>query len=58
MPLAEAVRAPEPKSVNDVILALTKWFTKNNRITVGGILKSLDQGGFGELREREFTLAF
>lgn len=58
MLLTEGVRAPEPTSVNDVIHSLTKWFTKNNRITVGLILKSLDRGGFGELRDREFNMAF
>lgn len=42
IPLAEGVRAPEPKSVNDVIQALTQWLNKYDRVTPASILKSLD----------------
>ena len=36
---------------------MTTWLQKHDRITIGGIFRSLDRGGFGELREREFAKA-
>lgn len=33
---------------------MSVWLQKHNRISVSGILRSLDRGGFGELRESEF----
>lgn len=47
----------EAKTLGDLISRMTAWLQKFNRISVGGIMRSLDRGGFGELRESEFKNA-
>jgi len=47
----------EPKTVQEVVGRMAAWLHKHDRITIGGIFRSLDRGGFGELREREFAKA-
>ena len=34
------------------------WVKKYDRITVGGIFRSLDRGRFGELKQEDFGRAF
>ena len=57
MPLNRGNPTDEPKSATEVVERMSAWVHKHDRITVGGIFRSLDRGGFGELREREFAKA-
>lgn len=57
MPLNQGNPTNDPKSASEVVERMTSWLQKHDRITVGGIFRSLDRGGFGELREREFAKA-
>ena len=36
---------------------MTAWVEKHDRLTVAGIFRSLDRGGFGELNEANFSKA-
>ena len=58
MPLNNGNPNDQAKSLTDLIARMTAWLQKFNRVSVGGILRSLDRGGFGELRESEFAKAF
>jgi len=57
MPLNGGNPSDEPKSLADVVARMTAWLKKHDRVSVGGIMRSLDRGGFGELRESEFAKA-
>lgn len=57
MPLRSGNATDDAKTVSEVIRRMSDWLDKHNRITVGAIFRSLDRGGFGELREKEFSRA-
>ena len=57
MSLDGGVPGNEATTVGDVVARMYAWLQKYNRVSVGGIFKSLDRGGFGELRESEFSKA-
>ena len=57
MPLNNGNPSDEAKSISEVVRRMSAWLLKHDRVTVGGIFRSLDRGGFGELREREFAKA-
>ncbi len=57
MPLNNVNPTDEAKSVSDVVRRMSAWLEKHNRVTIGPIFRSLDRGGFGELREKEFSRA-
>ena len=57
MPLNNGNPTDEAKSISEVVRRMSAWVHKHDRVTVGGIFRSLDRGGFGELREREFAKA-
>ena len=57
MPLNNGNPVDEAKTASEVVERMTRWLRKHDRITVPGIFKSLDRGGFGELRESEFAKA-
>ena len=57
MPLNQGNPNNEAKTVMEVIERMTAWLQKHDRISVAGIFRSLDRGGFGELREAEFKKA-
>lgn len=58
MPLNNGNPTDQAKSLMDLIARITEWMKKFDRISIGGIFRSLDRGGFGELRVEEFCRAF
>ena len=57
----QPLRAPqqdEARNVGEVIERMEAWVKANDRVTVGGIFRSLDRGRFGELRAEDFARAF
>ena len=57
---ASQVASPskDPRDVQEVLQQMKEWLTKNDRLTVRPIFHSVDQGGFGEIKEATFVKAF
>jgi hypothetical protein len=47
-----------PTSVDQVLGAIKKWLSKNDRLTWKSVLRACDKGDTGELREADFVRAF